>query len=96
MAERTGIVPQGLSEAPSLPPHLNYYYDQFRELGKSRNYTYGEPLAIPISEIHAHCEFHRLDEAERQDLYSYIRLFDDQWLEIRAEKAEAEAAKRKT
>ena len=91
MSERTGIVPQGLAEAPTLPPHLNYYYQQFQELGKSRNYTYGEPLAIPISEIHAHSEFYRLDYAERHDLYMYIRLFDDTWLSIRAEKAEAES-----
>jgi hypothetical protein len=96
MSERTGVVPQGLADAPSLPPHLNYYYQQFQELGKSRRYTYGEPLAIPISEIHAHCEFYRLDEAERNDLYTYVRLFDDNWLEIRAEKSAAEAAKKKT
>jgi hypothetical protein len=96
MAERTGIVPQGLAESPTLPPHLSYYYDQFQELSKSRRYTYGEPLAIPISEIHAHCEFYRLDFIERQDLYCYIRLFDDNWLSIRAEKAAAEAAKKQT
>lgn len=95
MQERTGIVPQGLTEAPSLPPHLSYYYEQFRELGKSRNYTYGEPLAIPISEIHAHSEFYRLDEAERHDLYLYTRLFDDTWLNVMAEKAKEEAARKK-
>lgn len=96
MAERTGIVPQGLADPPSLPPHLNYYYQQYQELEKSRNYTYGEPLAIPISEIHAHCEFYRLDEAERHDLYMYVRLFDDKWLAVRAEKAREEAARKKT
>jgi len=67
-AEEMGIVPKALLTAPTLEPHLAYYYDQYQELARSRAYTEGQPLPIPVSELLAHCQLHQLSVTDSEEL----------------------------
>jgi hypothetical protein len=91
MMRDMGMDVQALRDAPVLDPVLSYYYDEFKELSRSRSYTHGFPLSIPISEIKAYCEFSGLDAIESEELRVYIRIFDDTWLGVKGEKSKKES-----
>lgn len=57
-AEKTGIVPKVISEAPELPELLDFPYAVYQELSGCRN----ECDCIPISEIKAYCEFYEITD----------------------------------
>jgi len=90
-AEEMGIVPKALLTAPTLEPHLAYYYDQYQELARSRAYTEGQPLPIPVSELLAHCQLHQLSVTDSEELREYVFMFDRIWLDVQYAKRAAAA-----
>lgn len=84
-----------LRARPTLPPHLWYYRDIYDEVAGSRHYSAnGEPLPIPISEIHAYCELFGVRGLEsRETLLKMIRAMDRAFLDVIRKRREEESKK---
>lgn len=70
--------PHALRNRPTLEPRLQFWKQIFLELKDSRQYSqFGQPLPLPISELHAYCKFFDIKElSERQALFRNIRAMD--------------------
>lgn len=91
MADSGQDVP-ALRERPTLPGYLWYYRDIFDEVAGSRHYAAsGEPLPIPISEIHAYCEMFSIYGLDaRAKLLKMVRALDRAFLDVIRKRREQE------
>lgn len=86
-----------LDERPELFPDIQWIWEAFQVLGRSRPYGYGGPLPIPTSEVLAYCQLrgiHTWDD--REDLIYFVNVLDNEWISDQYKKQAAEREKTKT
>lgn len=84
--KRDGMDPQALRDRPILDRVESYYLDVFTTLSDSRNYSYGQPLSIPMSEIMSYFQAYYIESVlERENLIRAVQTLDRAYLAVLAE-----------
>lgn len=76
---------------------MDFVFEAFTQLTKSREYSGGIPQALRIRDMHAWLEINSIDDTElRADFVSYIQALDEVWTKLRVEQIKNKREEQKT